>query len=293
MALTALVIALAALGAAVLLDALQSGAFYAWISAKVGEHIPPDIARRNIAQGDYVIMLFFWCAAVRATSLRWSILSLLAVACAIGSSLFLHAVDATLAALALSFAAFFLVRSTRFIGVVLLGVSTTIYWIAAPLFVLAGVRGGLIHALRPLVQKSWDERLDIWTFSAAKIVEKPWMGWGLDASRTFGSAISLHTHDAALQVWLELGAVGAVLAAVFWIGVWSLIEIMTRRDRTAGAAAAGTAVVYLTIGGLSFGVWQEWWLGLGAMAAVACICLARSRSDPRITDDDELVPLGG
>jgi O-antigen ligase len=129
------------------------------------------------------------------------------------------------------------------------------------------------------VQLSWDERLDMWAFAAAKIVEKPWTGWGLDASRTFGSAISLHTHDAAIQIWLELGAVGAVLAAAFWIGVWTLIEGLARRDRTAAAAAAGTAVAYLTIGGLSFGVWQEWWLGLGAMAAAACVCLARSRFD--------------
>jgi O-antigen ligase len=292
-ALSALVIALAALGAAVMLDAMQSGAAYAWISAKVGQHIPPDIARRNIAQGDYVIVLFIWCAAVRSVQTRWQVLSLVAIGCAAGSSLFLHAVDATLAALVLGLAAFALVRVTRLFGVMLLGVLTTVYWITAPLIVLAAAHGGLVRALRPLVQKSWDERLDIWTFAAAKIVEKPWAGWGLDASRTFGSAISLHTHDAAIQVWLELGAVGAVLAAGFWIGVWSLIETLARRDRTAAAAASATAVAYLTIGGLSFGVWQEWWLGLGVMAAVACVCLARSRFDPRITDDDELVPVGG
>jgi O-antigen ligase len=291
-ALTALVLALGALGAAVMLDALQSGAAYAWISAQVGQHIRPDIARRNIAQGDYVIVLFFWCAAVRAAQMRWSLLSLVTAACVIGSSLFLHAVDATLAAFALGLAAFALVRATRLIGVIVLAVATTVYWIAAPLVVLAGVRGGIVMTLHHLVQKSWDERLDMWTFAAAKIVEKPWTGWGLDASRTFGSAISLHTHDAAIQVWLELGAVGAVLAAAFWIGVWSLIEAMVRRDRTAGAAAAATAVAYLTIGALSFGVWQEWWLGLGAMAAVACTCLARSRSDARFASEDELVPLG-
>jgi O-antigen ligase len=292
-ALTALVLALTALGLAVMLDALQSGAAYAWISAQVGQHIPPDIARRNIAQGDYVIVLLFWCAAVRATQMHWSILSLITAACVFGSSLFLHAVDATLAAFGLGLATFIMVRWMRLFGVVVLGVATTVYWIAAPLVVLGAVRGGLIGMLHHVVQKSWDQRLDMWTFAAAKIVQKPWAGWGLDASRTFGSAISLHTHDAAMQIWLELGAVGAAMAAVFWIGVWSLIEAMVRKDRTAGAAASATAVAYLTIGALSFGVWQEWWLGLGAMAAVACICLARSRFDARIADDDELVPLGG
>jgi len=293
LALTALAVALAALGVAVLLDALQGAAAYAWITARVAHPITPDIALRNIAQGDYVIVLFFWCVAVRLAEMRWQVLNIVMIGCVAGSSLYLHAVDATLAAFVLSLGAFLLVRATRLLGVVVLGVATTVYWMTAPLVILAGVHGGLIKALRPHVQLSWDERLDIWSFAAAKVVERPWTGWGLDASRTFGSAISLHTHDAALQVWLELGAVGAVIAAAFWIGVWSLIEGLARRDRAAAAAAAGAAVAYLTIGGLSFGVWQEWWLGLGAMAAVACICLARSRYDPRIAWTDELVPLGG
>jgi O-antigen ligase len=288
-ALTALVIALAVLGAAVLLDALQSAAAYAWISAHVAKPLTPDIARRNIAQGVYVIVLFFWCAAVRAVQTRRGLLTLVTAFCAIGSSLYLHAVDATLAALALGLVAFLLVLVARHIGVVLLAVATTVYWITAPLIVLAGVRGGLIAAIRPHVQLSWDERLDMWAFASAKIMEKPWTGWGLDASRTFGSAISLHTHDAAVQVWLELGAVGAVLTAAFWIGVWTLIEGLVRRDRAAAAAASGTAVAYLTIGGLSFGVWQEWWLGLGSMAAVACVCLAKSRLDGSARD--EIAPI--
>lgn len=293
LALTALALALTALGLAVLLDGFQSAAAYAWITARVAHPITPDIARRNIAQGDYVIVLFFWCAAVRLAEMRWTVLAIVMVACVAGSSLYLHAVDATLAAFVLSLGAFLLVRATRLVGAVVLGVATTIYWMTAPLVVLASIHWGLVKALRPHVQESWDERLNIWSFAAAKIVEKPWMGWGLDASRTFGSAISLHTHDAALQIWLELGAVGAVIAAAVWIGIWSLIEGLARRDRTAAAAAAGAAVAYLTIGGLSFGVWQEWWLGLGTMAAVACICLARSRYDARIVEDDQLVPVGG
>ena len=121
----------------------------------------------------------------------------------------------------------------------MLAVATTVYWMTAPLIVLGGVRTGLVRMLHSHVQTSWSERLDMWAFAAAKIVEKPWAGWGLDASRTFGSAISLHTHDAAIQIWLELGAVGAVLAAAFWIGVWSLIEALARRDRTAGRRRGG------------------------------------------------------
>jgi len=54
---------------------------------------------------------------------------------------------------------------------------------------------------------------------------------------------------------------------------------------------AGAALVsYLVIGGLSFGVWQEWWLALGALTLIAC-GLARAVAKPPWADLDELTPL--
>ena len=94
--------------------------------------------------------------------------------------------------------------------------------------------------------------------------------WGIDASRTFGLAIPLHTHNAALQLWLELGSVGAALAAAFFAWIVYRIVAWTGVNRRDGAMAAATLVSYLVIGGLSFGIWQEWWLALGAIAAIAC-----------------------
>ena len=44
----------------------------------------------------------------------------------------------------------------------------------------------------------------------------------------------------------------------------------------AGAAAAvAAASAYLVMGAVSFGVWQEWWLAVGALAATACLALQR------------------
>jgi hypothetical protein len=39
------------------------------------------------------------------------------------------------------------------------------------------------------------------------------------------------------------------------------------------AAVAASASVYLLFGALNFGVWQEWWLGLGALVAVVAALL--------------------
>jgi O-antigen ligase len=87
----------------------------------------------------------------------------------------------------------------------------------------------------------------------------------------FGPGIILHPHDGALQIWLELGAVGAVLAAAFW---FLTLRRLTREARDLGAVAvAASCAVYLLFGALNFGVWQEWWLALGALVAVGAALL--------------------
>jgi O-antigen ligase len=120
------------------------------------------------------------------------------------------------------------------------------------------------------VPSSWDARLNIWAFTANQIQTHAIRGWGIDASRTFGFAIPLHTHNAAMQLWLELGAIGAALGGVFFSWVAYRIVGVTGESREDGAMAAGTLVTYLVIGGVSFGVWQEWWLALGALAVIGC-----------------------
>jgi O-antigen ligase len=103
--------------------------------------------------------------------------------------------------------------------------------------------------------------------------EHPLRGWGLDASRAFSPGIQLHPHNGPLQVWLELGAVGALIAAAFW---WLALSGLARpRANVAAAAATATAAVYLLFGAVNFGLWQEWWLALGALAAVVGATVAR------------------
>jgi hypothetical protein len=48
---------------------------------------------------------------------------------------------------------------------------------------------------------------------------------------------------------------------------------------------------YLVIGALSFGVWQEWWIAVGALAVIACVAVRRS-SGKYSGELVELSPLG-
>lgn len=150
-------------------------------------------------------------------------------------------------------------------------VATVVYWLSAP-FVIWGVRAaGVYETIQSKVELSWSMRMDYWRHAMDWTRDHPIRGWGLDASRVFGPGIVLHPHDNALQFWLELGLVGVLLAAAFW---WVVLNRL-RRDGPdpAAAAVAGSAAVYLLFGALNFGAWQDWWLSLGALLAVAAALL--------------------
>ncbi len=90
--------------------------------------------------------------------------------------------------------------------------------------------------------------------------------------------VPLHPHNGPLQLWFELGLPGAVLGTLFWLWLWGRVGACAARDRLHGATAAATATVYLVIGSVSFGLWQEWWLCLGAFALALCVLLGRAQA---------------
>jgi O-antigen ligase len=139
-------------------------------------------------------------------------------------------------------------------------------------------------------KESAGHRLLIWSFVGNRIADHPMVGWGLDSSRAIPGGgivirpphetwLPLHPHDAALQVWLELGGVGvlpfAALLALLWYRVAGAAW-----PRPYAAAAAGSLAAALTIGFLSYGVWQEWWLGTLALALFAVLALGRVATPP-------------
>jgi O-antigen ligase len=115
-------------------------------------------------------------------------------------------------------------------------------------------------------------RLGYWSHAIDWIKLRPLQGWGLEASRMFGPGIVLHPHNNPLQVWLELGAIGAITAAAFWGVVLS--RLARPWSNMTAAASAACCSVYLLFG-VNFGVWQEWWLALGALVALLTVANAQ------------------
>lgn len=264
---------LAALGVLLLAEAMTGAGIYRALRVLTHDPIRPDLAVKNVAQTTFVLALLWPTAAVagaRTGAGRWLAAPMLAGVVAGGHAL---GADAPLIAAALSTlvtaAVFWRPRAAPAI----LGVLAGLMFLIAPYVVMLARVSGLYARLEAAVPLSWSERMGYWRHAADWISDHPLRGWGLDASRMFAPGIRLHPHDAPLQIWLELGVIGAVAAAVLWVVIF--MRLRRSRPDAALAAAAGSAVAYLVFNAVSFGVWQEWWLALGALAACAGTAVAR------------------
>lgn len=265
------------------LDGLLGAPIYQAIREASGDPLTPDVAMVKVSMGTYPLVLLLWpCARVLGASSfkgRHILAAVLFVMVLIGAHV--TGADAPVAALLLGGLAWL---GVRFVGKpvarALIPITSAVF-IFAPMAMLWGQRAGFITWLHTLVPPSWDHRLNIWAFATDRILEHPMRGWGIDASRSFGSAIPLHTHNAPLQIWLELGAFGAAMAAAFYAWVVYRVVAWTGADRRDGAMAAGVLVSYLAVSGFSFGVWQEWWLALGALAVIGCAIAQKTSASRR------------
>ena len=265
---------LATLAAILVVEGLENASLYQALQNLIQPGFRHDWAVRNVAVGGFVVATLFWPAAI-ALKRRWGTPAALGLGGAvIFSTVFLRG-DSPSAALVLSAVAFAAVyRFGRPAIMALAGLATT-YWLSAPVTVLALHRAGLWDLIYGRLPPSWQHRVRIWTFVDARIFEHPLRGWGIDASRFFKTDISLHPHDGALQAAFELGLPGAALLATFFVFLfWRVAE--AAHERLYAAAACAALTVYLVIGAISFSLWQEWWICLGALAMAATMALRRT-----------------
>ena len=265
LALRCLAWGLGAVGLVMIAEAATAGSIYKWLHLRFYEPIRPDLAEANLGHSTFVMGLL-WPLAAAGAPARWrGWLTGVIVAGTLVAALCFSS-DAPVVSMVLAPAVGWAVwRWPSRAPKVFAGVAA-LFFLIAPLLVGAARASGDYSAIERAIPLSWSMRMGYWGHAIDWIGERPLRGWGLDASRMFGPGIVLHPHDAALQVWLELGLVGAVTAAAFW-GL-TLIRLSRPTPSLAAAAGAAATAVYLLFGGLNFGVWQEWWLGLGALVAI-------------------------
>lgn len=260
-------------------EGLTYASGYRTIRALMGDPIRPDLGVKNVCQGLFGLTLFAPAAilaAARFGGTAWLAVPILA---GIIWPSIVFGYDATLLALGAASLTGLAVWTWPRWAPRVAGGLTAAAFLTAPALVWGARSAGIYQQLERAVPLSWSERMGYWRHASDWISDHPARGWGLDSSKMFGPGIILHPHDGPLQIWLELGLIGAVGAAVFWVAIWNGLSRGSRDPATAVAAA--TATIYLTFGAFSFGVWQEWWLALGALAATVCVALLRTPAAPR------------
>lgn len=202
-------------------------------------------------------------------------------------------------ALAMAAAAAVLVLIAPHRSIRALAVGFAVLLLTMPVTVQATHHQMAVRGLLERIPFSAAHRILIWDFVAEKTFEAPFWGWGLDASRSLpgghaivvlatgqGEQLPLHPHNAALQVFVELGAPGALLfAALLGLAMISLDRIPARGLR---AGAAATATAYLFVMNLSFGIWQFWWICTlfygGALAILVVRTIFHPEASVRVED---------
>ncbi|MBT3988998.1 MAG: hypothetical protein HON14_13910 [Rhodospirillaceae bacterium] len=139
-------------------------------------------------------------------------------------------------------------------------------------------------------------RFIIWHFSTKRIFEKPATGWGMNAARQIPGGsdkyslrvknsngkeftlfreffVPLHTHNQAIQIWLELGAIGALLVAGFG---WLFIRRL--ENENIDPSLFGVVISILVFNLLSFGAWQSWWIATQFLCISLAISATRKQS---------------
>ena len=218
-------------------------------------------------RGAVALALIVWpvTACLWARGLGWKALGipvLLGIA-----SFFLESAAATLGLVA-GFVTVLLALAHRRAGLVLTIAAGVVVFVAMP-FAARLMHGHGWHRADWLAGSA-QHRVEIWNFSVQRIAERPLLGWGFDASRHIGALypdtshtgrelMALHPHSAPLQVMLELGTIGAVIALVLLWLISTRLDSLPRRMRECGQA---TFIAALAIGCVAYGQWQNWWLAL-------------------------------
>ena len=272
---------IAGFGLSLALVAVESGLDYPLLRLSGAAEAGNEAVWLN--RGAVALALIAWPVTVllRARGLGWTAL---AIPAALGvASLFLESAAATLGHAA-GVAAVLLALCHRRAGLAVTLGAGVLAFVAMP-FAAREMHDHGWHRADWLAASA-QHRIEIWDFSVQRIAEKPLLGWGFDGSRYMESlypdpgetgrvVAALHPHSAPLQIMLELGAVGAVIAlALLWL-------IARRLDGAAGQTrpfGQGLFVAILAIGAVAHGTWQNWWLALLASAALL-LPLTASRSE--------------
>jgi len=119
-----------------------------------------------------------------------------------------------------------------------------------------------------LGKASMNQRLEIWDFVSLKIFENPWIGYGVDATRSiefagrmvyYQNAFVLHPHNIALQIWIELGVFGIFITSCFILLLYLHLKRLSGSQQSLQVIGFSGVIVVMLV---SWSIWSGWLIGL-------------------------------
>ena len=243
-----------------------------------------DVAPSRFNRGSTALVLLSWPAAAGLWLAGRRAVAVVLVLIGLVVSLIGESASATLAAVAAVLVLPLAVLSGRI-------ASRFVFLLAVPLMIAAPWLLGNVLVWIPdyiaVFPPSFADRLEIWHSASTAALEQPLIGLGLGAMRSlevpeavratysFFKHGTIHPHNAAIQIWLELG-LGGILAAL--VLIWRLVVASDGLPRPARAAAISALCCGLVIAAVSYGLWQETWLGIIGFTVLAFGVLCRNES---------------
>lgn len=125
-------------------------------------------------------------------------------------------------------------------------------------------------------------RMEIWDFVSKYALQRPFYGFGLEATSfvpSFGDHFRfhdnvsvLHPHNFAVQLWMEFGLIGAVFGSAFLSYIVYRIHLFSP---AAARVPVSNFLALLIAAAISYGLWQSWWLG--EFVFIFCLSILSAR----------------
>jgi hypothetical protein len=265
-----------------------------------------NINRRITVVAMLLIPAMFVVSILAKDRMRWvgvSVLALIAGAVMFG---FHQSSQAALVAAALAFG---LAQVSRIWSIRLAGAA----WCVSTLLVVPLIfwaHSTDVHKAPEKLFNSARHRIVIWNTTAEQIIKAPILGIGADATAAhtlqtttarekrgqqaskdgdYEKSTARHAHNVFLQVWYELGGIGAALLTA--VGLAALVAI----SRSSAAIQPAYLAQFAAIAGMiafSFSLWQLWFqgaIGIGALATVLGAVLAERGAAAQSNRQDRIV----
>jgi exopolysaccharide production protein ExoQ len=269
------------LGAVVL--TLDTAAGYRLQALLVGPH--PDVGAKYNRGVDYLVLIAWPQLAFAAHRRDWrrGVALIVSVAVSVALGLSLAAQVAVITGLLALLLAWWLPRAIAPLATI----GTVLVATGQP--VVERLMATHRAQLAPYLKYSGLHRLEIWDYMTARVTERPLLGWGIAGAnevpitpQEFSHYVvvrpghGIYPHDQWLQLWVETGAIGALLGlALALLVLWRIRRIPPGIRAFAYATFASAAVV----ASVNFEVMTDsWWAALAASAFLFDAVVSTRRS---------------